>query len=110
MRQTARQQWRLLAANLGGGLVQAFGEGATLAVVFLAVEVLSAPVGQPIPWATMPIIGRVPAAVALLAALPASGVVVVLLAVAVLLKAYRAWEAISAASAWATSPHAARPW
>jgi len=87
MRQTARQQWRLLAANLGGGLVQAFGEGATLAVVFMAVEVLSAPVGQPIPWATMPIFGRVPAAVALLAALPASGVVVLLLAVAVLLKA-----------------------
>lgn len=87
MRQTARQQWRLLAANLVGGMVQAFGEGATLAVVFLAVEVLSAPVGQPIPWATMPIIGRVPAAVTLLAALPVSGVVAVLLAVAVLLKA-----------------------
>ena len=34
-----------------------------LAVVFLAVEVLSAPVGQPIPWATRQIIGRVPAAV-----------------------------------------------
>jgi len=41
IRRTARQQWRLLAVNLGGSLVEAVGEGATLAVLFVAVELLT---------------------------------------------------------------------
>jgi hypothetical protein len=50
IRQTARQQWRLIAVNLGSSVLQAFSEGATLAVVFLAVEVLSAR-GDGLNWA-----------------------------------------------------------
>lgn len=87
IRQTARQQWRLLVVNVGGSLVEALSEGATLAVVFLAVEALSAPLTQPFNWADKPILGRLPGAVDVLTALPASGAFVLLLAVAVLLQA-----------------------
>ncbi len=41
MRRAARQQWRLLALNLGGSLVEAMSEGATLAVLYLAVKLLT---------------------------------------------------------------------
>ena len=50
IRQTARQQWRLLAVNLASSLVEAFTEGATLGVVFLAVQVLSASGGALFNW------------------------------------------------------------
>ena len=73
--------------NAGSNLLQAFGDGATLAVVFLAVEALSAPVAQPYNWAGNPILGRLPGAVAMLSALLDSGAFVLLLAVAVLLQA-----------------------
>ena len=58
-----------------------------MAVVFLAVEALSAPVTQIYNWAGNPILGRLPGAVAMLSALPPSGAFVLLLAVAVLLQA-----------------------
>ena len=58
-----------------------------MAVVFLAVEALSASVAQPYNWAGNPILGRLPGAVAMLSALPAIGAFVLLLAVAVLLQA-----------------------
>jgi ATP-binding cassette subfamily B protein/subfamily B ATP-binding cassette protein MsbA len=73
--------------NAGSNLLQAFSDGASLAVVFLAVEALSAPVTQTYNWAGNPILGRLPGAVALLSALPASGAFVLLLSVAVLLQA-----------------------
>jgi subfamily B ATP-binding cassette protein MsbA len=41
IRQTAGQQWRLLAINFGGSLVEAASEGASLAVLFVAVELLT---------------------------------------------------------------------
>ncbi|MCP9787666.1 ABC transporter ATP-binding protein [Cyanobium sp. Maggiore-St4-Cus] len=87
IRSTARQQWRLIVLNLGSSLVEAFTEGATLAVVFLAVEVLSAPAGTPFNWASNPIVSRLPAAANWLNALPATGVFASLLALAVLLQA-----------------------
>ncbi len=86
IRHTARQQWRLLAANGGASILQAFSEGVTMAVVFLAVEVLSAPVTQPFDWAGNPVLSRVPGSVALLSGLPASGAFALLLVVAVLLQ------------------------
>ena len=46
LRTTARQQWKLLALNFGASLVEAFSEGATLGVIFLALELLSAPGGS----------------------------------------------------------------
>jgi subfamily B ATP-binding cassette protein MsbA len=87
IRQTARQQWRLIAMNLGSSLVGAFSEGGTLAVVFLGVQVLSAPEGAPFNWASNPLVGSWPMAVAWLNALPAKTVFLSLLALAVLLQA-----------------------
>jgi subfamily B ATP-binding cassette protein MsbA len=60
IRSTARQQWRLLAVNLGSSVVEALSEGATLAVVFLAVEVLSAPEGSGFNWSSHPMLGLWP--------------------------------------------------
>ena len=73
--------------NAGSNLLQAFSDGATLAVVFLTVEALSAPIAQPDNWAGNPILGRLPGADAILSVLPTSGAFVLLLAVAVLLQA-----------------------
>ena len=86
IRHTARQQWRLIALNLGSTLVEAGTEGSTLAVVFLAVEVLSAPaVG--FNWATNPLANWWPAAASWLNGLPATAVFLSLLVLAVLLQA-----------------------
>lgn len=41
IRQTARRQWKLIVVNLGGSLIEAFSEGATLAVLYLAVKLLT---------------------------------------------------------------------
>ena len=87
IRSTARQQWRLIVLNLGSSLVEAFTEGATLAVVFLAVEVLSAPADTPFNWTSNPIMSRLPAAANWLNGLLATGVFATLLALAVLLQA-----------------------
>lgn len=85
-RQTARQQWRLIAVNLGSSIVQAFSEGATLGVVFLAVEVLSARVDG-FNWASNPLVGWWPAAVGLLNATSSTTLFLSLLVLAVLLQA-----------------------
>ena len=87
IRSTARQQWRLLAVNLGSSVLEALSEGATLAVVFLAVQVLAAPEGTPFNWATNPIVCRWPAAVGWLNGLPPTALFISLLALAVLLQA-----------------------
>ena len=42
IRQTARKQWKLLLVNIVSSLLEAFTEGATLAIIFLAVEHLHA--------------------------------------------------------------------
>ena len=87
IRSTARQQWRLLAVNLGSSVLEALSEGATLAVVFLAVEVLAAPEGTPFNWATNPVVAWFPSAASWLNALPPSALFISLLALAVLLQA-----------------------
>lgn len=87
IRSTARQQWRLIALNLGSSVVEAFSEGATLGVVFLAVKVLAVPAGTPFDWARNPLVGWWPVAVDWLNGLPATGVFASLLGLAVLLQA-----------------------
>lgn len=86
MRQTARQQWRLIAVNVISSLVEAFSEGATLGVVFLAVEVLSAGRGAPLNWQTKPLLNWWPEWASWLSGLPANTLVLSLLALAVLLQ------------------------
>jgi len=88
IRQTAKQQWRLLALNLVTGLMEAFSEGCTLAVVFLAVQVVSAPAATGFDWSTNPVVGWWPAAVAWLNnASNTTALFIGLLALAVLLQA-----------------------
>ena len=72
--------------NLGSSVLEAFSEGATLGVVFLAVEVLSAPANTPFDWSNMPLVGKVPEAVGLLSQLPATSLFISLLVLAVLLQ------------------------
>lgn len=85
IRRTARQQWRLLALNLATSVLEAFSEGASLAVVFLAVQVLSS--DGAFNWATNPLVGRIPGLVALMGSIPRTPLFLILLAVAVLLQA-----------------------
>ena len=87
IRQTALQQWRLLALNLGSSLLEAFTEGATLAVVFLAVEALSGQTAQQFNWGSNPVVSRIPGAVGVLSSMPAGAAFSLLLGVAVLLQA-----------------------
>jgi ATP-binding cassette, subfamily B, bacterial MsbA len=87
LRQTARQQWRLLALNLGSSVLEASTEGATLAVVFLAVEVLSAPSAIGFDWANNPLVSWWPEAAAWLSSLDTTTLFLCLLALAVLLQA-----------------------
>jgi len=87
IRQTARQEWRLIVINLLSSLLESLSEGATLGVVFLAVEVLSAPEGSRFNWASKPLIGSLPAFAAWLTGLPATSLFLSLLALAVLLQA-----------------------
>ena len=87
IRQTARQQWRLLAVNLASSLVEAFTEGATLGVVFLAVQVLSASGGALFNWQSNTLLNWWPQAAIWMNGLPSTTVFLSLLALAVLLQA-----------------------
>ena len=73
--------------NLGSSVVEALSEGATLAVVFLAVEVLSSPEGSRFNWSTHPLLSLWPAAATWLNRQPATTLFISLLALAVLLQA-----------------------
>ena len=87
IRQTARKQWRLIVLNIGSSLVEAFSEGATLGVVFLAVESLTGATTGGFNWLKAPGISLVPAVGNWLNSLPSTSVFLMLLAVAVLLQA-----------------------
>lgn len=67
-------------------LVQAAAEGATLGVVFLAVDLLSKPAGQTIDWTSKGFLGSLPQLTAALNALPRNELFLLLLGMAVLLK------------------------
>jgi ATP-binding cassette subfamily B protein/subfamily B ATP-binding cassette protein MsbA len=91
IRAAARQQWRLILLNFGTSLVGAFSEGATLAVIFVAVDLLSRPVTSAgsgaMGLAGNPVIGRFPFLVDLLTGLPPVTIFLGLMALAVLLQA-----------------------
>jgi ATP-binding cassette subfamily B protein/subfamily B ATP-binding cassette protein MsbA len=67
-------------------LFQATAEGATLGVVFLAVDLLSKPAGQSINWATKGFLGSMPQLTAGLNAMPRNELFLLLLGLAVLIK------------------------
>jgi ATP-binding cassette subfamily B protein/subfamily B ATP-binding cassette protein MsbA len=91
IRQTARQQWRLIAVNLVSSVVEAFSEAATLGLVFLAVQVLSAPAATPFNWANNPLVGLWPAATAWLNGLPATAQFLSILGLALLVQALQSF-------------------
>lgn len=86
IRQTARKEWRVLSLGLFCNLLQAAAEGATLGVVFLAVDLLSKPVGQGIDWSSKGFMNALPQLAELLNALPRNQFFLLLLLLAVLLK------------------------
>ena len=85
IRQTARRQWKLIAVNLGGSLIEAFSEGATLAVLYLAVKLLTGA-----PEAVAGARGRL-AQVPFVGDLSSSHAFLLLLGVAVLLQALQSF-------------------
>lgn len=87
IRQTARQQWQLIGLNLGSSLMEAITEGATLSVVFLAVEILSRPADAAFDWSGTALASWLPSVASILSNLPPSILFVSLLLFAVLLQA-----------------------
>jgi len=86
IRQTARQEWKVLTFSMVCNLLQAAAEGGTLGVVFLAVDLLSKPAGQTIDWSSKGVLGSLPQLTAALNALPRNELFLLLLGMAVLLK------------------------
>jgi ATP-binding cassette subfamily B protein/subfamily B ATP-binding cassette protein MsbA len=86
IRRTARQEWRLISLNMLCNLLQAAAEGATLGVMFLAVDLLSRPESSSINWSSKPILSSLPQLGELLNSLPRNQMFLILLALAVLLK------------------------
>jgi ATP-binding cassette subfamily B protein/subfamily B ATP-binding cassette protein MsbA len=86
IRQTARKEWKVLSFSMFCNLLQAAAEGATLGVVFLAVDLLSKPAGQTIDWTSKGFLGSLPQLTAGLNALPRNELFLLLLGLAVLLK------------------------
>jgi len=86
IRLTARKEWQLISLNMLCNLLQAAAEGATLGVIFLAVDLLSRPQGTSINWSSKPVLGWVPQLADLLNSLPRTHLFLMLLGLAVLLK------------------------
>ena len=86
IRRTARKEWKVLSFSMVCNLLQAAAEGATLGVVFLAVDLLSKPAGQSIDWSSKGFLGSLPQLTAALNALPGNELFLLLLGMAVLLK------------------------
>ncbi len=86
IRQTARKEWKVLSLSMICNLLQAVAEGATLGVVFLAVDLLSKPAGQTIEWSSKGFLGSLPQLAAGLNAMPRNQLFLLILGLAVLLK------------------------
>ena len=86
IRQTARKEWKVLSLTMLSNLFQAAAEGATLGVVFLAVDLLSKPAGQQLNWASKGFLGSLPQLTAGFNAMPRNELFLLLLGLAVLIK------------------------
>ena len=60
VRQTAREEWKLIVLNLFCAILQAVTEGLTLGVMFFAVEVLSKPIGSVFSIGSYPVFSAFP--------------------------------------------------
>lgn len=86
IRQTARKEWKVLSLGLVCNLLQAAAEGASLGVVFLAVDLLSKPPGQTIDWSSKSFLGSLPQLTAGLNAMSRNELFLLILGLAVLMK------------------------
>lgn len=86
IRRTARQEWRLITLNILCSLLQAAAEGATLGVMFLAVDLLSKPQGSGVDWSSKPLLSGLPQISNALNHLPQIQIFLILLGMAVVLK------------------------
>jgi ATP-binding cassette subfamily B protein/subfamily B ATP-binding cassette protein MsbA len=86
IRQTARKEWKVLSLGMICNFLQAAAEGATLGVVFLAVDLLSKPAGQTIGWSSKGFLASLPQVSAGLNAMPRNQLFLFILGLAVLLK------------------------
>ncbi len=87
IRQTAKQQWRLLGLHGLLSITEAITEGATLGIVFLTVQLLSAASRGGADWSQHPLLARWPGLGQPLAQLSGNQVLLLMLALAVLIQA-----------------------
>jgi len=86
IRQTARKEWKVLSFGMLCNLLQAAAEGATLGLIFLAVDLLSKPAVQAIDWSNMGFLGSLPHITAGMNAMPRNNLFLLLLGLSVLMK------------------------
>ena len=97
IRRTALEQWKLLVLATASTLGRVVLEGASLATVFLAVDLLSQGSGGQMNWQTKPLISRLPALVGWLHGLEPTRLFVGLILLAVALKLAQALLQVSTA-------------
>jgi len=86
IRATAQKEWKLVTLNIGSNILGAFSEGATLGVIYLAVEVLSSQTVDNFNWSQIPVVGASSLLTSWLNGLPSTGVFLSLLVLAVILQ------------------------
>ncbi len=86
IRETAKKEWKLVLLNLGSNILGAFSEGATLGVIYLAVEVLSSQSKGNFNWSNIPVINSSTVITGWLSELPPTGLFISLLVLAVVLQ------------------------
>lgn len=78
IRETALQQWRVVLVNILSSISESLTEGATLGLVFLAVEVMSQPSSKLV-WSKVPVLGASPALSNWLTSFPSPSLFLILL-------------------------------
>ena len=86
IRETALQQWRVVLVNILSSFTESLTEGATLGLVFLAVEVMSSPSNAVSAWSKTPVIENLPNLVSWLNSVPSSLLFLILLLLALLVQ------------------------
>jgi subfamily B ATP-binding cassette protein MsbA len=92
IRKTARDQWRLIVLNLASNLLGALSEGATLGIVFLAVNVLTGGLKSSFQNVSLPFLGSFSSVTRWLDAIPATWLFLVLLGLAVCLQVLQSFS------------------
>jgi ATP-binding cassette, subfamily B, bacterial MsbA len=86
IRETALQQWRVVLINILSSITDSLTEGATLALVFLAVEVMSTQSSTVSGWSKVPLVGSLPGLDVWLASVPSKTLFLILLVLALLVQ------------------------